>query len=319
MISKISVYIHWPFCLKKCPYCDFNSYVAKEISYKDWLTGYFNAIEAQKEFFKNKFIGSIFFGGGTPSLMEPEMVSQIINFFKNHNKVLSENLNIPHEEIQEITLESNPSTFEIKRFQDFKQAGVGRLSTGVQSFNSNNLKFLGRNHSAKESLIALEESNKIFNRTSFDLIMGLPNQSFNDWEKELQQAIPYIKEHISIYQLTIEEGTPFYKKKVPEAKEEQAILMYEHNIDVLESIGVNQYEISNFSKQNAQSYHNKNYWVGGEYIGIGPNAHGRVFFNNTWTATKEIKNPLKWLENSLKKQIKNLLVFCFFSVKLNHA
>ena len=300
-IGSISVYVHWPFCLKKCPYCDFNSYVSNEVNYKQWLSAYMNAFAMQANFFKNKYVKSIFFGGGTPSLMEPFIVEAIINFFQQHNKALNQLYNSNYS-IEEITLESNPSTFEIGKFQAFKDVGVQRISTGVQSFNEDNLKFLGRNHSSKESLIALEQSNKIFERTSFDLIMGLPNQTLNDFKQELKMALPYIKEHISIYQLTIEPNTPFFNKKVPEAKEEVAIELYEFLIDTLLTVGVHQYEISNFAKVGKESIHNLNYWSGGEYLGVGPNAHGRVFYNNEWIATREIKGPVAWLNNALNMQ-----------------
>ena len=294
--GEISIYIHWPFCTKKCPYCDFNSYVSNRVDYKLWLAGLKQSISNQQIFFKSKKIKSIFFGGGTPSLMEPSSVFEIIEYFKNHNKSNG------FGEIVEITLESNPSTFEIKRFEDFKQAGVNRLSTGIQSFNNESLKFLGRNHSKNEAIKALEKSNEIFDRTSFDLIIGLPNQTLNDWKKELNFALQFFKEHISIYQLTIEEGTPFFRWGVPEAKEEVGEELYMHTLETLESKGVYQYEISNFAIKGAESIHNINYWKGGEYIGIGPNAHGRIFYNDTWFATKEYKNPNIWLEQSQAQQ-----------------
>lgn len=290
--GEISIYIHWPFCTKKCPYCDFNSYVSNHIDYKAWLTGFFNSISSQEQYFNGKKIKSIFFGGGTPSLMEPDAIFQLIEYFKNHNKANG------FGEILEITLESNPSTFEIERFKDFKQAGITRLSTGIQSFNNESLKFLGRNHNKEEAIIALEKSNEIFNRTSFDLIIGLPNQTLDDWKIELNFALQFFKEHISIYQLTIEEGTPFFRWGIPEAKEEIGEELYMHTLEALEKRRIYQYEISNFAKLGAESIHNINYWKGGEYIGIGPNAHGRIFYKDTWFATKEYKNPNIWLEKS---------------------
>ncbi len=290
--NEISIYIHWPFCAKKCPYCDFNSYISNEINYDAWLDGYFRSIENQEKFFKNKKIKSIFFGGGTPSLMNPNMIFQLIDFFSKHNKING------FGEIKEITLESNPSVFEIDRFKDFKQAGVNRLSTGIQSFNDDSLKFLGRNHNSKEAIKALEKSNEIFDRTSFDLIMGLPNQSLFHWRKELDFALNFFKEHISIYQLTIEEGTPFFRWKVSEAKEEIAEELYLYTLETLEKKQIFQYEISNFAKIGSESIHNINYWKGGEYIGIGPNAHGRVYYEDKWFATKEYKNPNRWLQKS---------------------
>ncbi len=298
--GEISIYIHWPFCTKKCPYCDFNSYVSNNIDYKGWLVGFFQSIENQKKFFAGKKIKSIFFGGGTPSLMDPDAVFQLINYFKKHNK------DNGFGEISEITLESNPSTFEIKRFKDFKKAGVNRLSTGIQSFKDSSLKFLGRNHSSVEAIKALEKSNEIFERTNFDLIIGLPNQTLEDWKLELDFALQFFKEHISIYQLTIEEGTPFFRWGIPEAKEKIGEELYMYTLEKLESKNIFQYEISNFATKGAESIHNMNYWKGGEYIGIGPNAHGRVFFNNAWFATKEYKNPNIWLQQSQAQQKKSI-------------
>lgn len=298
--GEISIYIHWPFCTKKCPYCDFNSYVSNNIDYKGWLVGFFQSIENQKKFFAGKKIKSIFFGGGTPSLMDPDAVFQLINYFKKNNK------DNGFGEISEITLESNPSTFEIKRFKDFKKAGVNRLSTGIQSFKDSSLKFLGRNHSSVEAIKALEKSNEIFERTSFDLIIGLPNQTLEDWKLELDFALQFFKEHISIYQLTIEEGTPFFRWGIPEAKEKIGEELYMYTLEKLESKNIFQYEISNFATKGAESIHNMNYWKGGEYIGIGPNAHGRVFFNNAWFATKEYKNPNIWLQQSQAQQKKSI-------------
>ncbi len=298
--GEISIYIHWPFCTKKCPYCDFNSYVSNNIDYKGWLVGFFQSIENQKKFFAGKKIKSIFFGGGTPSLMDPDAVFQLINYFKKHNK------DNGFGEISEITLESNPSTFEIKRFKDFKKAGVNRLSTGIQSFKDSSLKFLGRNHSSVEAIKALEKSNEIFERTSFDLIIGLPNQTLEDWKLELDFALQFFKEHISIYQLTIEEGTPFFRWGIQEAKEKIGEELYMYTLEKLESKNIFQYEISNFATKGAESIHNMNYWKGGEYIGIGPNAHGRVFFNNAWFATKEYKNPNIWLQQSQAQQKKSI-------------
>ncbi|MDR0484950.1 MAG: radical SAM family heme chaperone HemW [Alphaproteobacteria bacterium] len=301
--GEISLYFHWAYCTKKCPYCDFNSYVSKSIDYQAWLNGYLQSLKNQAKFFANKKITSIFFGGGTPSLMSPEMVFQLIDYCNQHNK--SNGFN----EVIEITLESNPSTFEIAKFKDFKQAGVNRLSTGIQSFLSESLKFLGRNHNVKEAILALEESNKIFDRVSFDLIIGLPNQTLSMWQKELNFALNFFKEHISIYQLTIEEGTPFFRQGIAEAKEEIGEELFLYTLETLQSKSIWQYEISNFAKKGAESIHNLNYWRGGEYLGIGANAHGRIFFNNNWYATKEYKNPKIWLEKSQITESSNNPIF----------
>jgi oxygen-independent coproporphyrinogen-3 oxidase len=288
--KEISIYIHWPFCSKKCPYCDFNSYTFSSIDHKKWLDSYLQDISFTAKFYEGKKIKSIFFGGGTPSLMQPNTTFELINFFNNHN------IKNNHDTIKEITLEANPSTFEINKFKDFKSAGINRLSIGVQSFFEENLKFLGRNHNAKESILALQESNKIFDNVSFDLIMGLPNQSFENLQAEVAYALEFATSHLSLYQLTIEEGTAFYKNKVKTATEENAYKFYDYIINSLNNKGILQYEISNFAKEGFESTHNLNYWLGGQYVGIGPNAHGRLFYNNNWIATREFKIPNKWLE-----------------------
>ncbi len=281
----------------KCPYCDFNAYIPGIVNHNNWKQAYINAINAQSYFLKNKTIKSVFFGGGTPSLMEPSVIHDILNHIKKINN------NSP---IDEITLEANPSTVEYSKFQDFKNAGINRLSLGVQSFNDHFLKKLGRNHNKKEAFCALDIANNIFSDVSFDLMMGLPKQSFDLWKEEIETAKSFIKNHISIYQLTIEEGTKFYKDKVPAAKDDIASEMYLYNIEELEKIGIYQYEISNFAQKNHESIHNLNYWLGGEYLGIGPQAHGRILHNNNWYATSEIKLPMKWQKTALN--LPNLLI-----------
>jgi oxygen-independent coproporphyrinogen-3 oxidase len=229
--------------------------------------------------------------------MNPKHIEQLISYFQHHNAKLK------HNPIEEITLEANPSTFEINKFKEFKDAGINRISIGIQSFFNDNLKFLGRNHNALEGIKALEESSKIFDKMSFDLIVGLPNQSFENIQNEVKMALQFFRGHISLYQLTIEEGTPFYKNKIKTIDEEGGEKFYTYIIDTLAQSNIIQYEISNFSIPQHQSIHNLNYWLGGEYVGIGPNAWGRVFFNNQWISTKEYKNPNKWLEKSQSNPI----------------
>lgn len=312
----ISVYIHWPFCYTKCGYCDFNSFSLESSaqlqpnSYTFWKQAYINSLNKNKHILTGKLVHSVFFGGGTPSLMPVQLVADIIDYLNKHNRLIN-----PDYIIQEITLESNPSSFEVGKFNDLKQAGVNRLSTGVQSFNADNLKFLGRNHNVNEALVALEESNKIFSRTSFDLIMGLPNQTLQQWHKDLSTAITYFTEHLSLYQLTIEEGTAFFRQNIKPATEEVSEAMFLHTVDFLEKHGIQQYEISNFALPNKHSIHNVNYWIGGEYLGIGPGAHSRVFTNNTWYANVEHKNPKQWYNLACNMQASNLTS----SVAVNNA
>ena len=298
--DKVSIYIHWPFCTQKCPYCDFNSYVQKNINHNQWIASYMQAIHNQLEYYKNKEIISIFFGGGTPSLMNPQNVKTIVDHFNLHNK------NLGHRPIAEITLEANPSTFEIVKFKEFKEAGINRLSIGIQSFSDDNLKFLGRNHNSETAINALKNARDIFDKMSFDLIIGLPNQTFQNLQRDINIALEYIKGHISIYQLTIEKGTPFYKNDVKTIDEDSGAKFYSFIVDKLEDCNIKQYEISNFAEENHHSIHNMNYWVGGEYIGIGPNAWGRVFHKNQWISTREYKNPNKWLEKTHTCQIEEI-------------
>ena len=290
-----SLYIHWPFCESKCPYCDFNSHVTERVEYERWLAGYLSAIDYYSEVlgsscqvseldFKNILkkletvtcnlkpkISSIFFGGGTPSLMKPEMVFEIIQKAKQKFEIASD---------IEITLEANPSSFETEKFKAFKDAGINRVSIGVQSFDEAALKFLGRRHDKKQAINAREQAGKIFGNFSFDLIYALPNQTLESWQKQLDYALQFNSPHISLYQLTIEKGTPFYadfhkgKFKLPE--EELQIDLYIETVEKCAAAGLERYEISNFGKRGYESQHNMNYWMQNDYIGIGPGAHGRL-------------------------------------------
>lgn len=287
--NTISVYIHWPYCVKKCPYCDFNSFVSiSKVNHDNWGDAYIKDLHYQTKFIQNRKIKSIFFGGGTPSLMEPYIVGKIIAEITKINN---------GEKPKEITLEVNPSSFENEKLKQFKQEGVNRISIGVQSFNEQQLKFLGRVHSKEEALNAINAANKLFDYVSFDLINGLPNQSLQDWEKELNKALPLIKSHISIYELTIEPGTVFYKQKKEAVNEILGRDLFLTTQDILAKQGIYNYEISNYSLPNHQSLHNLNYWRGGMYLGVGPGAHGRVVENNNIMATVSHKIPQKWLKS----------------------
>ena len=297
--NKISLYIHYPYCVKKCPYCDFNSYVSNTHNSQNcWRDAYLSSLGTYSKYLQGKIIKSIFFGGGTPSLMDPATVESIIEFCTKHNNKQD---NIQYN-ISEITLEANPSSFEVNKFKDLKIAGVNRISIGIQSFSDNNLEFLGRNHNSKDAIYALEQVSQVFERFSFDLIMGLPNQSLANWKQDVLIAKNFIKDHISIYQLTIEPNTTFYRNNIATAEEEDMYAMYMFNIDFLEKLQIYQYEISNFASLGQESIHNLNYWLGGEFLGIGPGAHSRVLYNNVWYALMEIKNPNQWLSCNMKNQ-----------------
>jgi len=290
--GPVAIYVHWPFCLKKCPYCDFNSHVRETVSHQQWKNALVQEIETTANHFPNLTAKSIFFGGGTPSLMEPETVSAAIETIKKHWA--------PKEEI-EITLEANPSSVEATRFAGYNEAGVNRLSVGVQSLKDDTLKFLGRLHDASEARRALNVAQDNFERVSFDLIYALPGQSLSSWKEELLEALRFGTDHISLYQLTIEEGTAFYhqfhrgKFKMPD--EDHAAALFDLTQGVTAGAGLPAYEISNHAKPGYQSKHNLAYWQGDPYVGIGPGAHGRLPTANSGDAFAhaQIKRPEDWL------------------------
>jgi oxygen-independent coproporphyrinogen-3 oxidase len=291
--KEISFYIHWPFCDMKCPYCDFNSYFVKIIEFQKWEKAFIKEVNRACNFFKESIIKTLFFGGGTPSLMEVDLIAKIIELVKNHNSKLNFIDKI------EITLETNPSSFEIDKFKTIKNAGVNRISIGVQSFNEENLKFLGRNHNQETAKFALNHANNIFENVSFDLICGLENQPFSFFKKDLEIAKNYFKNHLSVYHLTIEPTTPFFKKQVKILEENLACDLFKETINFLYKENLFQYEISNFAKINCESKHNLNYWNGGSYVGVGPLAYGRIIYLNNFYETVQIKNPNKWLNSVL--------------------
>jgi putative oxygen-independent coproporphyrinogen III oxidase len=301
-MKNISIYIHWPFCKSKCPYCDFNSHVRDNIEIHKWNEAYLTEIENNRDNLIGKNIASVFFGGGTPSLMPSFIVSNIID-------KLASIANI--DATTEITFEANPTSVEIKKFKEFSSAGINRVSLGVQSFNDKDLKFLGREHSLNEALDAIEVARQHFKRYSFDLIYALPNQSLSAWENELSSALKIADKHLSLYQLTIEKGTPFYglhqKKKFTIPNEELAKDFYDLTQNIMNDAKLKAYEISNHAALNEECRHNLAYWQYDEFIGIGPGAHGRI--NNH--ALHSIYHPENWLNavltNKPTAQAMNLL------------
>ena len=288
--QSFGIYIHWPFCASKCPYCDFNSHVAETIDYASWRTAYSIEIEYYANLTKGRIVTSIFFGGGTPSLMEPATVAQVISDIQKHWRISND---------CEITLEANPTSVEIEKFKSFRMAGVNRVSMGVQSLKAKDLEFLGRKHDAGEARRAIEVAAQVFDRYSFDLIYARPNQSVKDWEHELLSALPLVRDHISLYQLTIEKGTPFYMQhargnfKIPD--EELAGDMYEVTQSIMAAHGMPAYEVSNHARAGAESMHNMTYWRYTDYVGIGPGAHGRITLDGIKQATRGHKSPDIWM------------------------
>jgi oxygen-independent coproporphyrinogen-3 oxidase len=269
--KNLAVYIHWPFCKSKCPYCDFNSHVRENISQHDWKAALLAELETMARHVQGRRVTSIFFGGGTPSLMPPDTAQALI---ERVHTLWDTSTDI------EITLEANPTSVETGTFADFKKAGVNRVSLGVQSLNDNELKFLGRGHSAKEALAALDHARNVFDRYSFDLIYARPSQTLSAWEEELTEALKYAGRHLSLYQLTIEENTAFahaYAKggfTLPDDVESEAL--YRLTESMLADKGLRAYEVSNYAVPGEESRHNLTYWQGGDYIGVGPGAHGRI-------------------------------------------
>lgn len=285
------VYIHWPFCAAKCPYCDFNSHVRhKAIDQAVYAAAFETEIAHMAAMQPGFPISSIFFGGGTPSLMEPQTVERILEAIAKAWTV---------RDGIEVTLEANPSSVEAERFRGYRSAGVNRVSLGVQSLDDEQLKFLGRLHNAEEAKNAIGLARDIFPRLSFDLIYARPGQTLEAWKAELESAINLAADHLSLYQLTIEQGTPFYdlhkrgKFTVPDP--ERAAQLYEMTQEITSARGLPAYEISNHAQPGAESRHNLTYWRAGLWAGIGPGAHGRLQMNDGRHATRNELHPETWL------------------------
>lgn len=289
--QNLALYIHWPFCLSKCPYCDFNSHVRASIDENSWEEAFLKELDQTAQRIGPRTITSIFFGGGTPSLMRPQTVEALIKRALNHWTAS------PH---IEITLEANPNSVEVNRFRDLKKAGINRISIGVQALNDPDLKQLGRHHSVSEALTAIQIASDIFRRVSFDLIYARPDQMLEDWQKELQLALSFGTEHLSLYQLTIEPGTafaPLYERgdlKIPE--EDLAADFFELTQNHMTAAGLPAYEISNHARPGAESRHNLSYWRYEDYAGVGPGAHGRLTLPSGKVATKQYKAPETWVK-----------------------
>lgn len=286
------IYIHWPFCAAKCPYCDFNSHVARTIDHAAWRNAYLEEIRKAAEQTPGRIVHTVFFGGGTPSLMEPWVVADIIDAIRKHWPTAND---------MEITLEANPGSVEAQRFADFRAGGVNRISMGIQALNDEDLRRLGRIHSADEARAAFDIARKTFDRVSFDLIYGRQKQTLADWESELKQALNMAIDHLSLYQLTIEQGTAFgdrYNagKLAGLPDEDRAADMFTLTRDICADFGMPAYEVSNHARDGAQSRHNLIYWRYGDYVGIGPGAHGRLTLNGQRFATEAPTNPKRWLE-----------------------
>lgn len=289
--DQMGVYIHWPFCAAKCPYCDFNSHVREKIDQAVWADAYVKALSHYAEILPDQQVVSIFFGGGTPSLMHPETVERIIDAIQSSWRVAND---------IEITLEANPTSVEIEKFQGFRVAGVNRISLGVQAMNNDDLKFFGREHSVDEALKAIDIARTCFERYSFDLIYARPKQTLKAWEEELRKAVKHANGHMSLYQLTIERNTPFYMRhsrgefSIPD--DVKGAEFYHLTQDILEDAGLPAYEVSNHAEQGAECRHNMIYWQMADYIGVGAGAHGRFMMGADKYASRDHSAPEIWLE-----------------------
>jgi len=289
--AGFGVYIHWPFCASKCPYCDFNSHVRiGGVDERRFLAAFRRELRSTRERIGPRCVTSIFIGGGTPSLMQPSTVGGILDEIGGLWEI---------EPGAEVTLEANPSSVEADRFRGYRAAGVNRVSLGVQSLRDSDLKQLGRLHSVAEAKAAIAVASNTFERFSFDLIYARPGQTAEAWRAELEEALAMAGGHLSLYQLTIEDGTPFAalyaagKLRVPDG--EHARALYELTNDVTAANGLPAYEISNHALPGEESQHNLLYWRYGEYAGIGPGAHGRLIIGRERWATMNERVPERWL------------------------
>jgi putative oxygen-independent coproporphyrinogen III oxidase len=290
--AGFGVYVHWPFCASKCPYCDFNSHVRHQPVDQDrFVAAFRREIAHMAARTAGRTVTSIFFGGGTPSLMKPGTVAAILDAIGGAWTV---------EGGAEVTLEANPTSVEAERFEGYRAAGINRVSLGVQALDDADLRRLGRLHSADEALAAVRVAASIFERCSFDLIYARPGQTPEAWRAELEAAIGQAVEHLSLYQLTIEPDTWFERLhragKLAMPNEEEARILYEITQDVCEAHGLPAYEVSNHARPGAESRHNLIYWRYGEYAGVGPGAHGRLVNGRARIATATEKHPETWLE-----------------------
>ena len=285
------IYVHWPFCTAKCPYCDFNSHVRKEVDQQRWADALCTELTNASYRTGGRKVDSVFYGGGTPSLMSPETVNTILEHVRSLWPTSNE---------IEITLEANPTSVEAEKFHGFHQSGVNRLSMGIQALNDIDLKRLGRMHTASEAKHAFDVAKKYFDRVSFDLIYARQDQSIEAWKNELNEAASMAIDHLSMYQLTIEPETRFGElfergnlSGLP--SDTLAADMYEATIEQTIKMGMPAYEISNHAIPGSESKHNLIYWRYGDYVGVGPGAHGRITENGNRIATISIKNPERWI------------------------
>jgi oxygen-independent coproporphyrinogen-3 oxidase len=289
--DDLVLYVHWPFCLAKCPYCDFNSHVRERIDQARFARVLRRELATEAARLGRRRLTSVFFGGGTPSLMDPSTVAELLDDAARYFDVV---------ENPEITLEANPTSIEAGRLSDFRAAGVNRVSIGIQSLDETALRTLGRQHSAAEAIAALAMARRLFARVSFDLIYARPGQDLADWRAELRSALAIAADHLSLYQLTIEPATPFEalhrQGRIVLPDEDTAAALYDVTGDECARAGLVAYEVSNYARPGEESRHNLAYWRYLDYAGIGPGAHGRITVEGSLLATRRHRAPEPWAE-----------------------
>lgn len=289
--EPIGVYVHWPFCLSKCPYCDFNSHVAETVDHDRWRAALVRELTTLAGRVGRRRVESVFFGGGTPSLMAPDTVAAVLDTVRGSFRIAND---------LEVTLEANPTSVETGRLDGFRDAGVNRVSLGVQALDDDVLRFLGRTHSAADALAAVTSARDRFERVSFDLIYARPEQSPESWRRELAAALAHAAGHLSLYQLTIEPTTPFHSLHARGAfrlpDEDAAAVLWEITQETLEAAGMPAYEVSNHARPGQECRHNMVYWSYRDYVGVGPGAHGRLAEGGRKVATRTHRAPSIWLQ-----------------------
>jgi putative oxygen-independent coproporphyrinogen III oxidase len=290
--NGFGIYVHWPFCTWKCPYCDFNSHVRESIDQERWRRALICDLEHgldRTPASKDRTITSVFFGGGTPSLMNPELVAGVLGTLKDRGLISDD---------AEITLEANPSSADAERFEGYRECGVNRLSVGVQALDDGALRFLGRLHDVAEAMGAIDAARAVFDRVSFDLIYARQAQTPAAWREELRHVLELCPSHVSLYQLTIERGTRFHEAHARGdlvlPSEDEAAEMYEDTVKQCADVGLIAYEVSNFAYSGEECRHNLTYWRSGDWLGVGPGAHGRIGSGEDRVALRQWRSPEKW-------------------------
>lgn len=285
VMAPLSLYVHWPYCRSKCGYCDFNSHPGDDPDHVGWLAALLSEMVHCGTETNGRRVVSIFFGGGTPSLLPPAAVAAVLDAVAGQWPVDSD---------AEITLEANPNAADVTRLRGYRAAGVNRLSLGVQSFDDRALAFLGRSHSAADALRAIASARETFPRFSFDLIYALPGETPADWRRSLKKALPVAGDHVSLYQLTVEPGTGFAETGVNPADEETAAALFELTQELTAAAGICAYEVSNHARPGGECRHNLAVWRGGDYLGLGPGAHGRLTIPEGVEAHHRLRDPIAW-------------------------